>query len=655
MKQVKLLIIKCNMPAIESSVVRGGVQENRDVDIKEINSSNRMDYQMVELLKRAVGVQLQTIDKDVTVTRMAMDQLVLFAEDQLNALVDGLHRISLLQRRQSIAVSDLEIWMRGYNLLPSDLYMAAEESKFIRENYRNDTSVVFKDINIDNPMESALGRINIQNKENIEPTDNDVDIDEDDDYELIELQQHAMEQLFKTDTGRGRNLRYKPGWLPDFPPDHTYKYTPSYVNVVKPETEIRQKLVEEGRLSEKALVKLMSNLDSISTTKDNQKGTHLKQENNLILSEEFNNLEVQSISTDKPDDVGSLEDINKQDDDKTQGNKIDVDAENKDQVVKIEENKESSTEKATETATEKATEKQLSEEELADLEIKALLYRIENNKEYLIEPMRVSLVKGVLKDLDSNPTSKLKDFDVEAYARQRIEIARRKVVDFEYEQLYLKYNPLLRLAKMKYYDAEDSDFETEYQKCIKRTMDRFKRNIPIIKEKRKMVRKESIKRKDELIAKRLATIKEAKMKKEQEIVRKSREMEAIENANKFGILPGEKPLEVLQDASNASTGESSTTTAQIPQGAPLLVNPVNSTLVPLVDSEKPKPLEEVQTIDVIAKDVEDDDEDLGLFGGFNSSSDDEEIDQNKETQESPTKKTTHVKFELGESDSDKDI
>lgn len=655
MKQVKLLIIKCNMPAIESSVVRGGVQENRDVDIKEINSSNRMDYQMVELLKRAVGVQLQTIDKDVTVTRMAMDQLVLFAEDQLNALVDGLHRISLLQRRQSIAVSDLEIWMRGYNLLPSDLYMAAEESKFIRENYRNDTSAVFKDINIDNPMESALGRINIQNKENIEPTDNDVDIDEDDDYELIELQQHAMEQLFKTDTGRGRNLRYKPGWLPDFPPDHTYKYTPSYVNVVKPETEIRQKLVEEGRLSEKALVKLMSNLDSISTTKDNQKGTHLKQENNLILSEESNNLEVQSISTDKPDDVGSLEDINKQDDDKTQGNKIDVDAENKDQVVKIEENKESSTEKATETATEKATEKQLSEEELADLEIKALLYRIENNKEYLIEPMRVSLVKGVLKDLDSNPTSKLKDFDVEAYARQRIEIARRKVVDFEYEQLYLKYNPLLRLAKMKYYDAEESDFETEYQKCIKRTMDRFKRNIPIIKEKRKMVRKESIKRKDELIAKRLATIKEAKMKKEQEIVRKSREMEAIENANKFGILPGEKPLEVLQDASNASTGESSTTTAQIPQGAPLLVNPVNSTLVPLVDSEKPKPLEEVQTIDVIAKDVEDDDEDLGLFGGFNSSSDDEEIDQNKETQESPTKKTTHVKFELGESDSDKNI
>lgn len=643
------------MPAIESSVVRGGVQENRDVDIKEINSSNRMDYQMGELLKRAVGVQLQTIDKDVTVTRMAMDQLVLFAEDQLNALVDGLHRISLLQRRQSIAVSDLEIWMRGYNLLPSDLYMTAEESKFIRENYRNDTSVVFKDINIDNPMESALGRINIQNKENIEPTDNDVDIDEDDDYELIELQQHAMEQLFKTDTGRGRNLRYKPGWLPDFPPDHTYKYTPSYVNVVKPETEIRQKLVEEGRLSEKALVKLMSNLDSISTTKDNQKGTHLKQENNLILSEESNNLEVQSISTDKPDDVGSLEDINKQDDDKTQGNKIEVDAENKGQVVKIEENKESSTEKATETATETATEKQLSEEELADLEIKALLYRIENNKEYLIEPMRVSLVKGVLKDLDSNPTSKLKDFDVEAYARQRIEIARRKVVDFEYEQLYLKYNPLLRLAKMKYYDAEESDFETEYQKCIKRTMDRFKRNIPIIKEKRKMVRKESIKRKDELIAKRLATIKEAKMKKEQEIVRKSREMEAIENANKFGILPGEKPLEVLQDASNASTGESSTTTAQIPQGAPLLVNPVNSTLVPLVDSEKPKPLEEVQTIDVIAKDVEDDDEDLGLFGGFNSSSDDEEIDQNKETQESPTKKTTHVKFELGESDSDKDI
>ncbi|OXB45149.1 hypothetical protein B1J92_B02299g [Nakaseomyces glabratus] len=643
------------MPAIESSVVRGGVQENRDVDIKEINSSNRMDYQMGELLKRAVGVQLQTIDKDVTVTRMAMDQLVLFAEDQLNALVDGLHRISLLQRRQSIAVSDLEIWMRGYNLLPSDLYMTAEESKFIRENYRNDTSVVFKDINIDNPMESALGRINIQNKENIEPTDNDVDIDEDDDYELIELQQHAMEQLFKTDTGRGRNLRYKPGWLPDFPPDHTYKYTPSYVNVVKPETEIRQKLVEEGRLSEKALVKLMSNLDSISTTKDNQKGTHLKQENNLILSEESNNLEVQSISTDKPDDVGSLEDINKQDDDKTQGNKIEVDAENKDQVVKIEENKESSTEKATETATETATEKQLSEEELADLEIKALLYRIENNKEYLIEPMRVSLVKGVLKDLDSNPTSKLKDFDVEAYARQRIEIARRKVADFEYEQLYLKYNPLLRLAKMKYYDAEESDFETEYQKCIKRTMDRFKRNIPIIKEKRKMVRKESIKRKDELIAKRLATIKEANMKKEQEIVRKSREMEAIENANKFGILPGEKPLEVLQDASNASTGESSTTTAQIPQGAPLLVNPVNSTLVPLVDSEKPKPLEEVQTIDVIAKDVEDDDEDLGLFGGFNSSSDDEEIDQNKETQESPTKKTTHVKFELGESDSDKDI
>lgn len=55
-----------------------------------------------------------------------------------------------------------------------------------------------------------------------------------------------------------------PKWMPPLPPDHTYMSTPQYTNRVRDLRQTREELVEEGRLAEMALQRLLGQSGSAS-------------------------------------------------------------------------------------------------------------------------------------------------------------------------------------------------------------------------------------------------------------------------------------------------------------------------------------------------------------------------------------------------------
>lgn len=649
------------------------VHMDGSVEIEEVGSNDRMNHQMMDLFKKAIAVQLRPIDSERTkITGMALRQLCMFAEEQLDALMDGLHRISLLQRRQSIALADLEIWLRGYHLTPSSLYQTMEQSNYIRDTYDKEMKVVEALLpKEDDLANTAFGRVIPSVQRDNEQTDDLDDIDEDD-YELVEYQQQAIIQLFKKENVSKKLKRSKPSWLPNFPPDHTYKYTPSFNNVIHKETVVRQKLVEEGRLSEKALINLMDKFNSVVSKNDKEdisvkhgiekenesieiqkdqvnedediQMTDVKNEDEIDISKKIENMPDENVAPEKPtddtekptDEIEKPIEVEKPNiEEPSIGNENNVD----EKVIEKSEETDSSNnppqtlenevkhvELKIEESIPKPTEPVISDEELAELETRAILYRVENKKSYLIQPMRESLKNGMLKELFENPTSKFKNFDVEAYAKHRIDSARHRVSDYEYEQLYLNHNPLLKLAKMKDAGVDTIDFQKEYQKCLQRTMKRFLHNIPVIKEERKRVHKQAMVDKETRIRNRLAEIRERKIKKEQDRIQAAKEMEAIEKANSLGILP------------------ESENTAALPAGAPLLIDPQSAVLVPQVAAPAPEKEEkEIEKVDVVPTDINDvNDEDLGLFGLVSSDEDDYD-----------NEKRNHVTFNLADSDDEK--
>lgn len=633
------------------------IQMDGSVEIQEVGSNNRMNHQVLDLFKKSIAVQMRAVDSErTTITGMAMKQLCIFAEEQLDALIDGLHRISLLQRRQSIAMADLDVWLRGYHLSPSSLYKTMEESNYIREKYSNDIKLLEKLLpKEDDAANTAFGRVIPSIERENETTEDFDDIDEDD-YELVEYQQQAILQLFKTENISKRLERSRPSWLPSFPPDHTYKYTPSFNNVIHEETVVRQKLVEEGRLSEKALINLMEKFSSVvkkpvaelkqeaqssienpSITKEDELNsideTQAEQED--IVMEDIKKEEVkEEIEPEKKSikkNEGEVEETTEIKTDIELQKAIETDSKIEDNTTNdlkheaVEENDKSVNEK-------KPSELVISEEELAELETKALLYRVENKKTYLIEPLRESLKNGTVKEVFENPTSRIKNFDVEQYAKNRVDLARRRVIDYEYDQLYMNYNPLLKLAKLRDSGVDPNEIQREYRKCMDRTMKRFLNSIPKIKEERKRVHKQAMADKEKRIRERLALIREKKLKSQQEKLRAAKEMEAIEKANTLGIFPGED------------------TNTTLPQGAPLLIDPAHSVLTPQNISDTFTTTKEVvnEKVDIEPTEIDDvKDEELGLFGLI--SSDEDDYDNIKE------EKKRSVTFEIAVSEDEKEI
>lgn len=206
-----------------------------------------------QLLCQSVALQLKTMNLDVSFTKFAFENLIQYVELQLGDMLQILHKLSNIQRRNSISKQDLILLIKGINLTKESLQYEIERSKYVKRNLRNDSK------NIDQQCEILKEKL-------FTPMDED---------EL--LSSHNSEFFFRDVDilnlvpPTNKNTKHIPSWLPEFPPDHTYRFTALFNKPITDEKEMKRKLVEEAKLSEKALLKMLSKDDIKSVMINNLK------------------------------------------------------------------------------------------------------------------------------------------------------------------------------------------------------------------------------------------------------------------------------------------------------------------------------------------------------------------------------------------------
>lgn len=154
-------------------------------------------------------------------------------------LIETLRKFTEVQRRRKPSISDTDLCLREKKIKPSKLYEEYTKTKEISK--KNNAQ-----INIINRQTQELMNAFTSSEVKIEEDDPSLPFIENEHYDITEL---VPKQSSKP--------MYIPSFLPDLPPDYTYQKTPKYMDMVTDLKQLRLKLVEESRLTEKSLYNLI--------------------------------------------------------------------------------------------------------------------------------------------------------------------------------------------------------------------------------------------------------------------------------------------------------------------------------------------------------------------------------------------------------------
>ncbi|CAR29664.1 ZYRO0G14146p [Zygosaccharomyces rouxii] len=353
--------------------------------LQELQHEDR-EPNVVKVLAKSVALQLKPMNAQIT--QFAFDRLLQLVDGQLNDMISQLHRMSNLQRRETIAKGDISMLMEGFNISPSSIELQSRISEFYSQKYFKE----FNHLHSLRDLQSSLA------------------------HEMVPFEdQEAVRQNVSTVLVPPTNplQDFLPKWLPDFPPDHTYKFTPQYSHPITDETTIRRQIVEEAKQSELAL-------------------SHLSQKKNPT------------------DDIV---------------NRSQYDS------------------------------------ELAEQETLAI-YGSQLKKRKTQHPQANSA--DLLSKLPQT------NFSVEEYAHNRIEVARKKVLEFEERQLQSQQDPFLKLSRIAFTQCNDKftkkQVHREFQLALQRSFIHLVKSIPELErnklETEEKAKEERSKRLQELRAQR---------------------------------------------------------------------------------------------------------------------------------------------------------
>ncbi|KAI5967773.1 hypothetical protein KGF57_000290 [Candida theae] len=152
-----------------------------------------------------------------------MSQMFDLATGYINHLLSDLLEYTQLQRRRKPSLSDIRLILEENDLSPNALVQQIQISRGL----------------------SDLHRQQIQKVTSIE-------VPSDDEFSLNE--QYAISEVVPNIRTKPK---YIPSYMPDLPPDYTYQSTPTFSQPLTDLKQLRRKLVEESRLTEKSLYKLI--------------------------------------------------------------------------------------------------------------------------------------------------------------------------------------------------------------------------------------------------------------------------------------------------------------------------------------------------------------------------------------------------------------
>ncbi|KAI5952941.1 hypothetical protein CANMA_005042 [Candida margitis] len=159
-----------------------------------------------------------------------LSQMYELVIEYMNHLLGSLLDYTQLQRRRKPVLSDIKLVLKENEIRPSDLAEQIQYSRSFPASHRQQISAVISD-------------------SNEEPVDNERSSNEQ--YEITEVVPNIRTKP-----------SYIPSYLPDLPPDYTYQSTPTYSQPLTDLKQLRMKLVQESRLTEESLYKLIESDES---------------------------------------------------------------------------------------------------------------------------------------------------------------------------------------------------------------------------------------------------------------------------------------------------------------------------------------------------------------------------------------------------------
>ncbi|CAH2354260.1 hypothetical protein CLIB1423_15S02168 [[Candida] railenensis] len=146
-----------------------------------------------------------------------------------------LHQFTEMQRKSKPSKSDIDLLLKMRRIKPSHLFEEYEKSRGFT--YMKDIKTLDK-----------LTNDSINPEKEVEYTNDDPSL-------LFFTNEHyEITELVPKKSGKPK---YVPHFLPDLPPDYTYQKTPIFMDRLTDLKELRLKMVEESRLTEKSLYKLI--------------------------------------------------------------------------------------------------------------------------------------------------------------------------------------------------------------------------------------------------------------------------------------------------------------------------------------------------------------------------------------------------------------
>ncbi|KAH3674535.1 hypothetical protein WICMUC_003212 [Wickerhamomyces mucosus] len=191
------------------------------------------------IAKKELALHFQSLNIPMT-SSVLEDVFGLFELFMDNILTD-LQKLTQLQRRKKASPKDIQLLFRNCHISTSDL-----EEELLRSKKKLSAHIIAKKQALETLSESL-------SKVDIEP----VELDNQDPSFVFYVQDDDIYKLVPT-TYSKKNHKGIPKFLPEFPPDHTYRKSPIYLNKIPDQRYIRSKIVEESKLGEEALDHLTS-------------------------------------------------------------------------------------------------------------------------------------------------------------------------------------------------------------------------------------------------------------------------------------------------------------------------------------------------------------------------------------------------------------
>lgn len=181
--------------------------------------------------------------------------LIAFCLDMIE-LYARLHKLTQVQRRLQPTVQDLSILIKSTGIKLTELE---------------------KEMKLRSRFTEALNRLQINI--DLEPMSDSA-------KSFFVSQDGASRRLFPATK---RRANFIPSWMPSFPPDHTFMSTPQYPRRVVDPRDLRERIVEEGRLAEMALRRLTGIVQVDENLHEEENDEVENEEDNELVEVEFEN------------------------------------------------------------------------------------------------------------------------------------------------------------------------------------------------------------------------------------------------------------------------------------------------------------------------------------------------------------------------------